>query len=331
MSASEPSPSVSRPLVGIGFKLASAFSFSCMGASVKLAGTISGPVHFPVGEIVFARSFFALLPLFVWLAATGALGSAFVTNNRLGHIRRGLVGSLGMGFGFAGLAYLPLPDATAISFAAPLFCVVLASLLLGEVVKLYRWSAVLIGFVGVITMLWPHLSAEALSLAGASERARGAAFALAGALFAAFAMIEVRRLTWSETTGAIVLHFSLLTTFLGVLSLLGGAFDPGWAWVTPDGKQTICLVLTGIMGGFGQIFLTQSYRCAPPSLVAPFDYTGMIFAILWGYMLFGDWPAPLVLIGAGIVCAAGIFVILREHALNINRARPSEASPNRPL
>jgi drug/metabolite transporter (DMT)-like permease len=324
-------PASANPLVGIGFKVASAFSFSCMGASVKLASTVSGPVHFPVGEIVFARSFFALLPLFAWLAATGALNSAFITANRMGHIRRGLVGSLGMGFGFAGLAFLPLPDATAISFAAPLFSVVLASLLLGEVVKLFRWSAVLIGFVGVIVMLWPHLSAEAILREGAAERARGAAFALAGALFAAFAMIEVRRLTWTETTGAIVLHFSLLTTVLGVLSLLGGAFDPAWAWVTPDSKQAGCLMLIGIMGGFGQIFLTESYRRAPPSLVAPFDYTGMIFAIMLGYLLFGDWPEPLVLIGACIVCAAGIFVILRERALNIDRAKPSEASPNRPL
>lgn len=320
-----------RPLVGIAFKLASAFSFSCMGASVKLASTISGPTVFPVGEIVFARSFFALLPLFAWLAATGALGTAFVTNNRIGHIRRGIVGSLGMCFGFAGLSYLPLPDATAISFAAPLFSVVLAALLLGEVVKLFRWSAVLFGFVGVIVMLWPHLSAEALSTAGAELRAQGASFALAGALFAAFAMIEVRRLTWSETTGAIVLHFSLLTTFLGVLSLLAGAFNPAWAWITPDAKQGFLLVLTGIMGGFGQIFLTESYRRAPASLVAPFDYTAMIFAILWGYLLFGDWPEPLVLIGAGIVAASGIFVILRERALNIDRSRPSGAAPNRPL
>lgn len=322
---------ISHPLVGIAFKLLSAFSFSLMGASVKLASTISGPVHFPVGEIVFVRSFFALLPLFGWLAAIGALRSAFVTQNRWGHIRRGIVGSLGMGFGFAGLAYLPLPDATAISFAAPLFSTVLAALLLGEVVRLFRWSAVLVGFCGVIVMLWPHLSAEALASAGGEMRARGAAFALAGALAAAFALIEVRRLTHSETTGAIVLHFSLLTTTLGVLSLAGGAFDPAYAWVKPDAKQAACLLMVGVAGGFGQIFLTESYRRAPASLVAPFDYTAMIFAILWGYLLYADWPEPLVLIGAALVAASGIAVIWRERVLNINRAKDASASPNRPL
>ncbi|MCA0406424.1 MAG: DMT family transporter [Proteobacteria bacterium] len=328
---SAPATHLSRPLVGIAFKLGSAFSFSCMGACVKMASSVSGPTHFPVGEIVFARSFFALIPLFVWLAATGALSSAFVTENRMGHIRRGIVGSLGMGFGFAGLAYLPLPDATAISFAAPLFSTVLAALVLGEVVRLFRWSAVLVGFVGVIVMLWPHLSAEALMTDGGTERARGAAFGLAGALAAAFALIEVRKLTWSETTGAIVLHFSLLTTVLGVLSLLGGAIAPDYAWVKPDGKQALFLLLTGISGGFGQIFLTEAYRRAPASLVAPFDYTAMIFAILWGYMLFGDWPEPLVLLGAGIVAASGIAVIWRERALNINRGKDASAGPSRSL
>ncbi len=322
---------ISRPLVGIAFKLASAFSFSCMGACVKMTAAISGPMNFPVGQIVFSRSFFALLPLFAWLAATRALGTAFVTQNRPGHIRRGLVGALGMGFGFAGLSYLPLSDATAISFAAPLFSTVLAALLLGEVVRLIRWSAVLVGFVGVIVMLWPHLSADALLASGGSERARGAAFALAGALAASFALIEVRRLTWSETTGAIVLYFSLLTTVLGMLSLLGGAFDPALAWVRPDARQAAFLVLTGISGGFGQIFLTEAYRRAPASLVAPFDYTAMIFAILWGYLLFGDWPGPLVLIGAGIVSASGIVVIWRERVLNINRAKAAGAGPGRSL
>ena len=83
------------------------------------------------------------------------------------------------------------------------------------------------------------------------------------------------------------------------------------------------------MGGFGQIFLTESYRRAPASTVAPFDYTGMVFALLWGYFLFGDIPDRLVILGAAIVCGAGIFVILRERKLGIDRRRQSEASANR--
>jgi drug/metabolite transporter (DMT)-like permease len=321
-----------RPLVGILFKVASAFAFSCMGALVKIVGSLSEPSSaFPVGQVVFCRSFFALVPVFVWMAMVGKLPTAFATTNRYGHIKRGLVGSLGMFCGFAGLTALPLPDATAISFAAPLFSVVLAALLLGEVVRLYRWTAVLIGFCGVIVMLWPHLSADALSLSGSDARARGAFFSLCGAICAAFAMIEVRRLTATESTAAIVTYFSLMTTTFGMMSVLGGAFDPKWAWVLPDARQALFLVLTGVMGGFGQIFLTESYRRAPASMVAPFDYTGMIFALLWGYFLFGDLPDTLVLIGAAIVSGAGIYVILRERQLGIDRARQSEASTQRAL
>ena len=318
-----------RPLIGIFFKLASAFAFSCMGASVKIVGAFEGGSAFPVGQIVFCRSFFALIPVFVWLALVGKLPTAFATRNRFGHIRRGLIGSGGMFFGFAGLTSLPLPDATAISFAAPLFSVVLAALLLGEVVRLYRWTAVMIGFCGVIVMLWPHLSADALTLSGSDVRARGAFFSLCGAICAAFAMIAVRKLTASETTAAIVTYFSLMTTTFGMMSVLGGAIDPKWAWALPNLKQAAFLVLTGIMGGFGQIFLTESYRRAPASLVAPFDYTGMIFALGWGYFLFGDLPDTLVLIGAAIVSVAGIYVILRERQLGIDRAKQSEASTPR--
>lgn len=322
----------SRPLVGILFKLASAFAFSCMGAAVKIVGSLSGAQSgFPVGQVVFCRSFFALIPVFVWMAMVGKLPTAFATTNRAGHIKRGLVGSLGMFCGFAGLTTLPLPDATAISFAAPLFSVVLASLLLGEVVRLYRWTAVLIGFCGVIVMLWPHLSADALSISGGDAKATGAFFSLCGAICAAFAMIEVRRLTSTEATAAIVTYFSLMTTTFGMISVLGGAFNPKWAWALPDAKQALFLVLTGIMGGFGQIFLTESYRRAPASVVAPFDYTGMIFALLWGYFLFGDMPDTLVLVGAAIVSCAGIYVILRERQLGIDRAKQGAASANRAL
>jgi drug/metabolite transporter (DMT)-like permease len=320
----------SRPLIGVLFKLASAFAFSCMGASVKIVGSLTPPhAPFPVGQVVFCRSFFALIPVFVWMAMVGKLQTAFATTNRIGHIKRGLVGSLGMFSGFAGLTILPLSDATAISFAAPLFSVVLAALLLGEVVRLYRWTAVLIGFCGVIVMLWPHLSAEALSASGSEVQARGAFFSLIGAMCAAFAMIEVRRLTATEATAAIVTYFSLMTTTFGMISVLGGAIDPAWAWVTPNFKQGLFLILTGIMGGFGQIFLTESYRRAPASVVAPFDYTAMIFALVWGYLLFGDLPDFLVLVGAAIVSATGIFVILRERQLGIDRAKQGAASAQR--
>ncbi|MBN8534315.1 MAG: DMT family transporter [Rhizobiales bacterium] len=321
-----------RPLIGILFKIASAFAFSCMGATVKVVGSITpADASFPVGQIVFSRSFFALLPVFIWMGVVGKLSSAFQTNNHKGHLKRGLIGSLGMFFGFSALVLLPLTDATAISFTSPLISVVLAAFVLGEVVRLYRWSAVLIGFCGVIIMLWPYISADAISRQPDTKLALGALFGFIGATCAAFAMIEVRRLTSTESTSAIVIYFSLMTTTFGMLTVVGGAIDPDWAWRTPSFKQGFFLVLVGVMGGFGQIFLTESYRRAPASTVAPFDYTGMIFAVGWGYFLFGEWPHQLVMIGASIVCAAGIYVILRERQLGIDRKRQSEASPSRSI
>jgi drug/metabolite transporter (DMT)-like permease len=280
---------------------------------------------------VFCRSFFALIPVFTWMALIGKLNTAFQTNNHKGHLKRGLIGSLGMFFGFTALIMLPLTDATAISFTAPLISVVLAAFVLGEVVRLYRWTAVLVGFCGVIVMLWPYISADAISRQPDTTLALGALFGFLGATCAAFAMIEVRRLTATESTSAIVIFFSLMTTTFGMLTVVGGGIDPEWAWRTPDAKQALFLILVGVMGGFGQIFLTESYRRAPASTVAPFDYTGMIFAMAWGYFLFGEFPHELVLIGACIVCGAGIYVILRERQLGIDRKRQAEASPPRSI
>ncbi|CAN1544903.1 RhaT Permeases of the drug/metabolite transporter (DMT) superfamily [Rhabdaerophilaceae bacterium] len=332
LPAPTPPAEQQRPLVGILFKVASALAFSCMGACVKYVGSITpADQSFPVGQIVFSRSFFALIPVFIWMALVGKLWSAFQTNNHKGHLKRGLVGSLGMFFGFGALSILPLTDATAISFTAPLISVVLAAFVLGEVVRLYRWTAVLVGFCGVIVMLWPYISADAISRAPDPKLAIGALFGFLGAICAAFAMVEVRRLTSTETTSAIVIYFSLMTTTFGMLTIVAGALDPAWAWVTPNRQQALFLVLTGVLGGFGQIFLTESYRHAPASLVAPFDYTAMIFAIAWGYFLFSEVPHILVLTGGCIVCMAGIYVILRERQLGIDRKRPSEASSNRAI
>ncbi len=332
-SAAPPAvPPQNRPLIGIMFKVASAFAFSCMGAAVKVVGSITpADQAFPVGQIVFCRSFFALIPVFVWMALIGKLNTAFQTNNHKGHLKRGLIGSMGMFFGFNALTMLPLTDATAISFTAPLISVVLAAFVLGEVVRLYRWTAVLVGFCGVIVMLWPYISADAISRQPDTKLAVGALFGFLGAACSAFAMIEVRRLTATESTSAIVIFFSLMTTTFGMLTVIGGGIDPDWAWRTPNIKQAVFLVLVGTMGGFGQIFLTESYRRAPASTVAPFDYTGMIFAMAWGYFLFGEFPHQLVLIGACIVCGAGIYVILRERQLGIDRKRQSEASPHRSI
>jgi drug/metabolite transporter (DMT)-like permease len=286
-------------------------------------------VRYPIGQLVFFRSAFALVPLVVWLAWIGHLSDAVRTTRPLGHMKRGVIGSTGMFCGFTALSYIPLPDAVAISYATPLIVVVLAALLLGETVRIYRWSAVALGFVGVLLMLSPHLAPEriaALGAAGALDGpALGAMFALAGAICSAGATVEVRRLTETETTGAIVFYFMMLTSLLGLATIALG-------WAMPrDGLDWSLLILIGVLGGIGQILMTQSYRYADASLIAPFEYLQMIWAVALGWFVFGEFPLPVVMAGAGIVVAAGLFVIWREQKLGLlkvkSRTEARAASP----
>lgn len=317
-----------RPILGISLKILAALAFTAMSAMVKYAtsGGTSTPV--PLGELTFFRSFFALVPVLLWLAYARPLSAAFATKNLKGHIRRGLIGSIGMFLGFSALLHLPLPDATAFGYAAPLLSVVLAWLILKEVIRIYRWTAVIVGFIGVIIMLMPHLSMGAKAAPGAWT---GIGFALAGAVCSAFAMIEVRRLTATEHTGAIVVYFSLTTTTLSLMTLVAGLFKPEWAWVWPTGRDFALLAAIGFFGGVGQILMTHCYRFADASVIAPFDYTSMIWALLLSWLLFDQVPDRLVLIGATVVIASGIFVILRERSLGIERKRQRKVAPPRAL
>ena len=137
-----------KPLLGISLKVFSALVFTMMSATLK---TLTA--RYPVGEVVFFRSAFAILPLLVWLGWQGDLINAVRTNNIKGHFLRGFIGSCGMYLGFAALSYLPLHDSIAIGYASPLIVVILAAVLLKEQVRAYRWTAVAIGFVGVLIML----------------------------------------------------------------------------------------------------------------------------------------------------------------------------------
>jgi drug/metabolite transporter (DMT)-like permease len=302
-----------QPILGIALKVLSALAFTLMSAATKI---VSG--RYPVGEVVFFRSFFAVMPVLIWLAWYGDLLNAVRTQNLKWHFLRGITGSVGMFCVFTGLIYLPLHDAVAIGYATPLMVVVLAALILGERVRIYRWSAVAVGFVGVLIMLLPHLGSGSLTAGSAF----GAMFALLGALLSAFASIQVRRLTATETTGAIVLYFSLLAALLGLTTILLG-------WRMPDAADLALLVSVGILGGIGQILMTQSYRYADASLIAPFEYTTMIWALLIGWFLFGDFPTAAVLVGAAIVAASGIFVLWRESRLGLERRKELETSGGR--
>jgi drug/metabolite transporter (DMT)-like permease len=299
---------LSRPLFGIVMKLISVMVFIVMQSLIKAA-------HVPAGEAVFFRSAFAIPVIVVWLAMQGQLATGFATKNPMGHVWRGLMGTIAMGLGFAGLTYLPLPEVTAIGYASPLMVVILAAMFLGEEVRLFRLAAVALGLLGVMIVLSPRLSVGA---SAGTRESFGAMLVLGGAMFTALALVFVRKLVLTETTSSIVFYLSVTST---VLSLVTIPF--GWVW--PTGPQAALLVSCGILGGIGQIFLTTSYREADASLVAPFDYASMIFSLGIGLFIFGEVPTLTMLSGAALIIFAGILIILRERHLGLERAKARRA------
>jgi len=294
-------------------KVASALIFAVMAVLVRYLGA-----GYPVGQVVFFRSAFAIVPVVVIYAWRRELEAAIRIGRPFGHAGRGLTAIGGMFCNFSALARLPIVDATAISFAAPLITVAMAALLLKERVRIYRWSAVVVGFMGVLVMLVPHLDMGVLgsggSTAAAAGETLGAVFGLAGAFFSSLSIIQTRHLTKSETTSSIVFYFSLICTLAGLVTLPFG-------WNTPSWDELAALIGIGICGGLAHIVLTESYRWAPASLVAPFDYTSMLWALVLGYLAFGEFPTALGFLGAAIIAAAGLFVIWRERQLGAERAR----------
>lgn len=303
-------------MVGIGLKLISVAVFLAMAALIKAAEGV------PMGQLIFFRSFFAILPIILFLASRQELTEGFKTKKPAAHFWRGIVGVCGMGFGFFALTRLPLPEAVAIGYAMPILIVIFGAVFLKENVRLYRWSAVAVGLVGVAIIVWPRLTVFSGTAGEATDLAFGALASLASAVFAAFAMMHVRNLVQTERSATIVLYFSITSTVVALLTL-----PFGWVWPTPG--QWAILVSAGIAGGIGQILLTEAYRNAEVSVIAPFEYTSLIFSIIVGYVFFSDIPTVEMLIGGVIVVLAGLFIIWRERALGLKR-RDREVTPPTP-
>jgi len=295
------------PLRGILFKLGSVFILIVMFSLVKLVSD-----RVPAGQATFFRSACALPVILAWLAWTGRLQDGIRTKSPLAHVFRGLAGAGSIGFVFAGLAFLPLPEVTAIGFAAPLLVVILAALFLGEKVGAFRLSAVALGMIGVFIIIAPRLTVGADGQLAATDTL-GVTLVLMGALCTALAQISVRRMTATESTPAIVFWFLLIASILSLLTLPFG-------WVLPTPTEAAILVAIGLMGGFQQIMMTSSYRHADASVLAPFDYSTMLFAIAIGYLIFSEVPTWTMLSGAALVVAGGVIIILRERQISRQRA-----------
>lgn len=295
-----------RPVIGILLKVLAIGLFTILSAMIKAATE-----NVPIGEAVFFRSSCAIPVIVAWLLYRGELRDGLKAVRPMGHVWRGIFGTTAMGLSFVGLSLLPLPEVTAIGFATPIFTLLFAAVLLGEKIRAVRISAVAVGLVGVIIMLWPRLgSGEGLT--GAATL--GAICVLTATIMRGLVQIHIRRLVQTEQTAAIVFYFSITASCLGLLTLPFG-------WVFPTPGDLTLLVGAGLIGGVAQILVTSSYRFAPASLLAPYDYVSMLFAVVLGYLWFDELPTSVMLAGATLVVASNAIVIWREHKLGLERGK----------
>jgi drug/metabolite transporter (DMT)-like permease len=293
MATASTRPDESRAL-GIALRIGATTCFGFMAAMIKL-GYLAG-VSTP--ELAFYRFAFGLPPLLAWIAWSGNFG-AWRTARPTAHVWRAVVGLSTMVTAFSALAYLPLAESTTIGFAAPLFAVMLSALVLKEKVGRHRWSAVVLGFLGVLLVMRPE---------GRDLPAIGLALAVLSAFGVGLVTITIRQIGRTESAQTTVLWFSLLS-MLALATLLP------WFARLHDGRTWLILLALGGFGGFGQIFLTSSLRYAPVSVVVPFDYTQLLWAVLLGWALFANAPPSTTWSGAAAIILSGLYTLYREHRL----------------
>jgi drug/metabolite transporter (DMT)-like permease len=282
---------------GILCRIGAGFSFATMGALLKLASTpgLNAP------ELVFYRSLFSLPVVLIWVLKTDTL-AALRPNRPLAHVWRGALGLVSMGLTFQALILLPLADATAINFTAPIFATILSFLILKEHVGVHRWTAVLLGFVGVIIVARPG---------GSSLPILGVMVGLIAAFGQAGVTTTLRHLQRSENVAAIVFWFAISGILVGGLAL---PFFGNW-----HGAEAMGYAFAGgLAGGLGQLLMTSSLR-APVSVVSPFDYLQIVAATAYGWLLFSDVPSTHTIAGASLIAASGLYTAWREHRLRLQR------------
>jgi drug/metabolite transporter (DMT)-like permease len=300
-----------RPVFGILLINLATVIFTAMDAVIKGVSDI-----FPTGQLVFFRNLFAFAPILIFMATQG--GISLRTKHLGGHLLRGLFGVSAMYCYFLSYKFLPLSEAIALGLSGPIFLTVLSIPFLGEKVGIRRWSACIVGFLGVLVMTRP----------GAGVWQSAALIPLLAAVFYALAMISIRKLTGTERSGTIVFYFTTFATLAGLLTAPLGGIWPELAWVWPSDLEFWGIViLIGLMGGCGQILITIAFRCAPVSVVAPFDYMALVYGFILGFMFFAEVPDAYLIVGGLIVVASGIYIVHRETVVARQRHRQQAISP----
>ena len=279
----------SNPLLGIGCMLLAGLLMTGNNAILKWLTT-----GYPVGEIIFIRGVFIWLPIAYFIARSGGLLSIRITRFRLHAVRAGCVAFSAFIY-ILGLRYLPLADVTAIGFSTPLFVTALATFLLGEVVGWRRWSAVVVGFFGIIIITRP--TGDVVTIA--------VLFPIGSAFWTGIRDMVTRRMVTTESSNAI------LITSTGAVMIAGLCTSP-FGWKMPSTQDFGLMACAGLFSGFGHYFMIEAFRHAEVVIVSPFRYLTIVWAITLGYLIWGDFPDTYVIAGIILVICSGLYILHRE-------------------
>lgn len=294
-----------RILPALAYRLISVFAFAAMSALIKFTEMRGANLI----ELLFFRQAGAIVPVLAWVAMGPGIPT-LATRRLPAHAIRCAVGLASMACMFSTLMLLPLAEATTLQFTVPIFATILGALILREATGIHRWSAVVIGFAGVVIVAQPGSGHIAPA---------GAAIGLAAAFFSASVSILIRRMGSSEPPATIVFYFSILS-MVPLLPLFV------WKMGSHDAVTWIMLGCVGLIGAAGQLAMTRALTLGPVSVVVTMDYSGLIWATLFGWLVFDALPTPMTWVGAPIIILSGMYIVWREHRLGRANALAAAAT-----
>ena len=278
---------LSKNQLGFLYMFMSICAFSLMDVIVKWS------VDYPIGQVLFFRGFFGII--FYFFVIPKEILHNFYQTRRAGlHFLRCSSGLIALVSIFIALRELPLATVVSISFAAPIFTTIFSIFLLSEKVGIFRWLAVLVGFAGILIITEP----------GISELNIYYLFPIIFCLGLSYVAITIRQLSSTEPVWLISFYFSLSITLLSLFTIPQG-------WVMPSFNHLLLLSLIGIFGGVANLWLSQSYKYSEVSLVTPLKYLALVFAIIFGYFIWGEIPTLKTLIGAFLVIISTLIIFRR--------------------
>ena len=279
---------LSKNQLGFLYMFISICAFSIMDLIVKWSE------NYPVGEVLFFRGFFGIIPILFIIPKDKYL-NFYKTNRGFLHFKRCLSGLVAIVSIFIALRNLPLATVVSITFAAPIFTTIMSIIFLSEKVGLYRWLAVMVGFVGIIIITEPGFNSLNFYYI----------YPIIFCLGLSYVAITIRQLSTTEPVWLIGLYFSISIVGMSLFTLLQG-------WIFPSLKDFLLLSMVGILGGLANLWLTQSYKFSEVSLVTPLKYLALLFAIIFGYIFWNEIPTFKTLIGASLVIISSVIIFRRE-------------------